>query len=154
MLQNYMQEGGQVRQPQRVQSAKSRKKRASAKGTDRNIKKRQQQAARFEEELLNQQRGTVYKKNAEQMMLCQKIYQLASQLEKNRLLAEKREFRETQQKKMAHKKMMVNQMDQFYKDSIQMLKERIQNERYERKIAKKAQQEVRLSLTKFRLFIG
>ena len=50
---------------------------------------------KFEEELLNQQKSLMYKRNAQQVRLCQKVYRLASDLEKNKLLEEKREFRET-----------------------------------------------------------
>ena len=35
--------------------------------------------------------------NAQQVRLCQKVYKLASDLEKNKLLEEKRAFRETQE---------------------------------------------------------
>lgn len=37
---------------------------------------------------------------------------------------------------------MVDTIEAFYKDKITMLKERIENERFERKIAQQAQQEV------------
>jgi hypothetical protein len=50
---------------------------------------------RFEDELLNQQKSLMYKRNAQQVRLCQKVYKLASDLEKNKLLEEKKEFRET-----------------------------------------------------------
>lgn len=73
------------------------------------------------------------------MRLCQKVYKLASDLEKNKLLEEKREFRETQEKKKQQKKSMVDNIESFYRDKIDMLKERIETERYERKIAQQAQ---------------
>ena len=41
----------------------------------------------------------MYKRNAQQVRLCQKVYKLASDLEKNKLLEEKKEFRETQAQK-------------------------------------------------------
>jgi hypothetical protein len=50
---------------------------------------------KFEDELLNQQKSLMYKRNAQQVRLCQKVYKLASDLEKNKLLEEKKEFRET-----------------------------------------------------------
>lgn len=93
---------------------------------------------KFEEELLNQQKSLMYKRNAQQVRLCQKVYKLASDLEKNKLLEEKREFRETQQKKKQQKKSMVDNIEAFYRDKIGMLKERIDNERFERKIAQQA----------------
>ena len=83
----------------------------------------------------------MFKRNAQQVRLCQKVYKLASDLEKNKLLEEKREFRETQEKKKQQKHAMVDNIEAFYKDKIQMLKERIDNERFERKIAQQAQQE-------------
>lgn len=84
----------------------------------------------------------MYKRNAQQVRLCQKVYKLASDLEKNKLLEEKREFRETQAKKKEQIRSMVDNIEAFYKDKIQMLRERIETERFERKIAQHAQQEV------------
>lgn len=69
------------------------------------------------------------------MRLCQKVYKLASDLEKNKLLQEKKEFKEVQGRKKAQKKMMIDAIETYYKDRIQMLKDRIQNERFERKVA-------------------
>jgi hypothetical protein len=81
----------------------------------------------------------MYKRNAQQVRLCQKVYKLASDLEKNKLLEEKREFRETQEKKKQQKKSMVDNIEAFYRDKIDMLKDRIETERFERKIAQQAQ---------------
>ena len=60
---------------------------------------------------------------------------MASDLEKNKLLMEKREYKETQIKKKLEKKRTVDAIEQYYKDRINLLKERINNERFERKIA-------------------
>jgi len=73
--------------------------------------------------------------------LCEKVYRLASNLEKNKLLEEKREYMESQEQKKCQKKQMVDAIETFYKDKINMLKERIENERFERRIAKQAQTE-------------
>ena len=80
----------------------------------------------------------MYKRNAQQVRLCQKVYKLASDLEKNKLLEEKRHFRETQEQKLQQKKQIVDGIESFYKDKIQMLKERIENEKFERRIAQTA----------------
>jgi len=96
---------------------------------------------KFEEELINQQKSLMYKRNAQQVRLCQKVYQLASNLEKNKLLEEKRTFMENQNMKKTQKKMMVDGIENFYKDKINMLRERIENEKFERKIAQNAQVE-------------
>jgi len=73
--------------------------------------------------------------------LCQKVYQLASNLEKNKLLEEKRQFMENQSLKKTQKKLMVDGIENFYKDKINMLRERIETEKFERKIAQMAQVE-------------
>ena len=63
------------------------------------------------------------------------MYKLASDLEKQKLLQEKKEFRETLEKKRQQKSAMVDNIEAFYKDKITMLRERIDTERFERKIA-------------------
>lgn len=69
------------------------------------------------------------------------MYRLASELEKNKLLEEKKEYAISQEAKKSQKKQMVDSIETFYKDKISMLKDRIETERFERKIAKQAQQE-------------
>ena len=91
---------------------------------------------------MNQQKSLMYKRNAQQVRLCQKVYKLASDLEKQKLLQEKKEYRETQQQKRQQKLAMVDNIEAFYKDKITMLRERIDTERFERKIAQQAQQDV------------
>ncbi len=65
------------------------------KQVQREIKLTKIREKKFEEELINQQKSLMYKRNAQQVRLCQKVYKLASELEKNKLLEEKKEFRET-----------------------------------------------------------
>jgi len=74
-------------------------------------------------------------------MLCQKVYKLASDLEKNKLLQEKREYKETQQRKKLQNRLMVDAIETYYKNQVQMLKERIESERFERRVAQQAQQQ-------------
>ena len=51
---------------------------------------------KFSEELASHQKSLNYKRNAQQVKLCQKVYKLASELEKGKLLQEKKMYRETQ----------------------------------------------------------
>jgi len=81
----------------------------------------------------------MYKRNAQQVRLCQKVYRLASDLEKNKLLEEKKAFTANQNLKKTQKKQMVDGIENFYKDKINMLRERIETEKFERKIAQNAQ---------------
>ena len=63
------------------------------------MKLKQIREKKFEEDLINQQKSLMYKRNAQQVRLCQKVYRLASNLEKNKLLEEKKNFTENQSMK-------------------------------------------------------
>jgi CII-binding regulator of phage lambda lysogenization HflD len=70
--------------------------------------------------------------------LCKRVFKLASDLEKNKLLEEKRQLKETEFEKINQKEKMISTIENFYKDKINMLKERIDKEKFERKIAQEA----------------
>jgi hypothetical protein len=63
------------------------------------------------------------------------VYKLASDLEKNKLLEEKQRYKENEAKKQTQKKVMVDTIENYYKDKINMLKDRIDSEKFEREIA-------------------
>ena len=71
--------------------------------------------------------------------MCKKVYKLASDLEKNKLLDEKKQFKESEIKKIDQKQKMVMTIENYYKDKINMLKEKIHSEKFERHIAEEAQ---------------
>lgn len=96
---------------------------------------------RFQEDLLQHERSLNYKRNALQVKLCQKVYKLASDLEKNKLLQEKREYKETQERKRLQNRLMVDSIETYYRNQVQLLRERIESERLERRVAQQAQQE-------------
>ena len=94
---------------------------------------------KFEDELMNQQRSQMFKRNAQQVRMCKNVYKLASDLEKNKLLDEKKMYKESENQKQGQKKAMVQTIENYYQDKIVMLKERIQREKFERQIAQDAQ---------------
>jgi hypothetical protein len=63
---------------------------------------------------------------------------LASELEKNKLLEERKKYKESEQAKINQKRVMVETIENYYKDKIEMLKERIEQEKFERRIAEEA----------------
>ena len=89
--------------------------------------------------MMNQQRSQMFKRNAQQVRLCKKVYKLASDLEKNKLLDEKKFYKENEMKKHTQKKAMVQTIENYYKDKIDMLKDRIGREKRDREIAQEAQ---------------
>ena len=72
------------------------------------------------------------------MRLCKKVYKLASDLEKNKLLDEKKMYKEAEENKQHQKKAMVQTIENYYQDKINMLKDRISKEKFERQIAQEA----------------
>ena len=90
---------------------------------------------KFDEEMMMQQKSQMFKRNAQQVRLCKKVYKLASDLEKNKLLEEKKQYKESEGKKAEQKSRMVDTIENYYKDKINMLKEKIAGEKFERKIA-------------------
>ena len=91
----------------------------------REEKIQQMKQKKFEEGMLTQQRSQIIKRNAQQARLCKKVYKLASDLEKDKLLEEKKIAREKEMQKVSQRQAMVNTIENYYKDKIEMLKERI-----------------------------
>lgn len=96
---------------------------------------------KFQQELQNHEKSLHKKRDAQQFQLDRKFKKLISDLEKNKLLAEKREFIENQQKKKQESKVKVEALDTFYKNMISMLKEKIEKEKLNRKIEQQALQQ-------------
>ena len=82
------------------------------------------------------------------MKLCKKVYKLASDLEKNKLLEERKIYMESEKQKMNQKKAMIDTIENYYKDKIEMLKERIQQEKFERRVAEEAQKKALANMKK------
>lgn len=74
-----------IRDNKRQQDIRRAEKMAAREEKIQHIKQR-----KFEEEMMNQQRSQMFKRNAREARLCKKVYKLASDLEKNKLLEEKK----------------------------------------------------------------
>ena len=88
LYRQYQQEVKQRETKKRLEGSKNQKSVAREQKIQ-TIKER-----KFQDDLLNHQKSLNYKRNAQQVKLCQKVYKLASELEKNKLLAEKKEYKE------------------------------------------------------------
>jgi len=93
---------------------------------------------RFDEEVKIQQKSQMIKRNEEYMKMCKKVYRLASDLEKNKLIEDKKRYKETEMQKQTEKQLMVHKIENLYKDRIDMLKEKIDREKFERQLAEEA----------------
>lgn len=61
----------------------------------------QMKQKKFEEGMITQQRSQIIKRNAQQARLCKKVYKLASDLEKDKLLEEKKQQKEQDHQKVS-----------------------------------------------------
>lgn len=89
--------------------------------------------------MISQQRSQIIKRNAQQARLCKKVFKLASDLEKDKLLEEKKQQKERELHKVSQRQAMVHTIENYYKDKIDMLKDRIDQEKFERQVAQEAQ---------------
>jgi len=67
------------------------------------------------------------------------VFKLASDLEKDKLLEEKKAAKEREWHKVSQRHAMVNTIENYYKDKIDMLKDRIDQEKFQRQVAQEAQ---------------
>uniref|UniRef100_A0A7S3MYC9 Uncharacterized protein n=1 Tax=Strombidium inclinatum TaxID=197538 RepID=A0A7S3MYC9_9SPIT len=79
------------------------------------------------------------KRDSQQKRLQKKVDKLALDFEKNKRLEEKKVYKEHEAKKKTEKQMLINKIETFYKDKINMLKDRITQEKMERNLAEEAQ---------------
>eukprot|EP00343_Euplotes_focardii_P002707 CAMPEP_0205806512 /NCGR_PEP_ID=MMETSP0205-20121125/10095_1 /ASSEMBLY_ACC=CAM_ASM_000278 /TAXON_ID=36767 /ORGANISM="Euplotes focardii, Strain TN1" /LENGTH=100 /DNA_ID=CAMNT_0053079523 /DNA_START=39 /DNA_END=338 /DNA_ORIENTATION=+ len=76
------------------------------------------------------------KRDVKQVKLVKKIYMLANEIERNRLQEEKRRLAEVRKMKKSKRKTMKNVMKDRYQEQLQLLRQSIENEKMDRKIAK------------------
>lgn len=105
----------------------------------REEKIQQMKQKKFEEGMISQQRSQIIKRNAQQARLAKKVFKLASELEKDKLLEEKKQHKEQELQKVSQRRAMVQTIENYYKDKIDMLKDRIDQEKFERQVAQEAQ---------------
>ena len=71
---------------------------------------------------------------------------LAADLEKSKFLDDRKKVKEGERKKIEHKKVMVETIENYFKDKISMLKDKIDQEKFERKIAEDAQKKAMFTM--------
>lgn len=76
------------------------------------------------------------KRDVKQVKLVKKIYMLANEIERNRLQEEKRRLAEMRRLKKSRMRTKKDRMKDRYQEQLQMLRQSIENERMDRKIAK------------------
>ena len=78
------------------------------------------------------------KRDAQQVKLCMRIYQLASNLEKKKLIDEKKQAKKERDERRKKKAIKMNNIENKFANEMDMINDTIQKEKFERKIAKYA----------------
>ena len=73
---------------------------------------------------------------------------LAQELEKDKVLNEKKYIKDIEVQNFTQKKAMVSTIENYYKDKINLLKERIEQEKFERSLAQEAQKKAMMQMKK------
>lgn len=90
------------------------------------------QEMKFREELMREQAKHDYHRQNQNMKLTEKIYSMATKIEKNRFVHEKQEHREKEKQSQEAAKKMLESIETYYGDKVKMLKEKIKNEKFEK----------------------
>ena len=128
-----------VEENRRKQGAKRAERIARRDAKIAEIKQR-----RLEEQLAAQQKQQAVRRNAHQAKMQKEVMKLAHHLERGKALDEKRRHKEGEERKIKQKKQMVETIENYFKDKISMLKDKIDNEKFDRKIAEDAQKQAML----------
>jgi len=78
------------------------------------------------------------KNKHQQIKLCNEIYSKALELEKQKLYEERENMNEIRKKENEEKRNMMNQIENYYRDKISILKDMLKKEKYEKEIEHRA----------------
>lgn len=88
----------------------------------------------FNQEILNKQKSRILKRDAMQVKINRRLQELASKLEKEKIIEEKKQMKEFSSHIAREKKDMLEAFTKFWDDQIKMTKERIEEEKMARKL--------------------
>lgn len=98
---------------------------------------------KFQSELRNKQLSKMKKRDSQQVKLCKKIFRLASDLEKNKLIDEKKLAKKVREDRKKTKMVKLKALENKFTNQMDIIHETIQQEKLNRKITKFAQTQVR-----------
>ena len=122
---------------------KKKTKKLKTKNREKEARAERIRLKKFQQELKNKQVGKMKKRDAQQVKLCMRIYQLASNLEKKKLIDEKKQAKKERDERRKKKAIKMNNIENKFANEMDMINDTIQKEKFERKIAKYAQTQVR-----------
>ena len=97
---------------------------------------------RFERELVQQQEALQLKRVSQQEFVARRVFKLAADLEKAKLVEEKREFREARRRKEEIAQVRLARVENRYRRQHDLKKEQMTEERFRRTVELEAQRKV------------
>lgn len=94
---------------------------------------------RFSQEIYNKQKSRMLKRDAKQVIINRRLQELASKLEKEKIIEEKKMIKDFNSKLAKDKKIMLESFQQFWSDQIKMTKEKVSEEKDKRRLAELAE---------------
>ena len=88
---------------------------------------------RFSQEIYNKQKSRMLKRDAKQVLINRRLQELASKLEKEKIIEEKKIVKDYFSKIANDKKIMLESFQQFWSDQIKMTKEKVIEEKERRR---------------------
>lgn len=119
-----------------------RDERFKAQRDERDARIEEIRERKFEQELLLQQEALKLKRESQQEFIARQVFKIAADLEKAKLVDEKREYREMKRKKEERVRLQLVQIENQFKREKDMKMEQIEAERYRRKVEMEAQRKV------------
>lgn len=94
---------------------------------------------KFTQEIANKQKSRIMKRDAMQTKINRKLQDLAAKLEKEKIIAEKRQLKEFNSKLAEDKKNMIDAFTKYFDDQISLTKEQIEEQKQNKKLMQQAE---------------
>jgi len=130
-----------IRDQRKNEQLKLRSLKKQKNYTKRDRKMLEIRAHRFEEELHRQEMAKNVRRNEKQLQVCKRIIEMATDLEKHRIIEDRNRFLEERKKNNQSKRIALQRIENLYRDKVEMLKEKKQEARLTRKLISQAQRE-------------
>jgi len=94
---------------------------------------------KFTEEVLNRQKSRMMKRDALQTKINKRLQNLAGKLEKEKIIEEKKQLKDFNEKLAEDKRVMVEAFTKYFDDQITLTRERIEEEKRNKRIMEQAE---------------
>ena len=119
--------------------AKKKTRRLKTKNKRRDSKTEKIRMRKFADKTKNKQLSVLKKRDSQQVKMCMKIFKLAGDLEKKKLIDEKTQAKKARDKRRRKKLNQMASIESKFKNEVNIVREKIHQEKLDRKVSKYAQ---------------